>query len=156
MPKSAGRHIILDARVKDSSVFTRSSLTALFAHIVKSLNMTALGEPIIYEVDVDPAVLAKVEETGVFADEGGITATQVISTSHLALHAWPLQNFFSLDIFSCKEFDWELTLDIIRTTLGVVDEETMVLDRFKPDPGYKNIDWISAGQFDPCLGVGGG
>ena len=65
-------------------------------------------------------------------DEGGITGIQVISTSHLSLHAWPLQRFFSLDAFSCKDFDSDLALGIIRSSLGVVSDSTHVVARTRP------------------------
>ena len=77
--------------------------------------------------------LERVKATGKFEDEGGITSIQVISTSHLSLHAWPLQSFFSLDSFSCKDFDAEVALDIIREEMGVIAESTHVIPRFKPD-----------------------
>jgi S-adenosylmethionine/arginine decarboxylase-like enzyme len=133
MNKSAGLHIIMDAYVKDSSVFTEAGLTTLFAKIVAALEMKPLDKAVFYEVDVDPAVLERVKLTGNFEDEGGITGVQVISTSHLALHAWPLQNFFSLDAFSCKAFDAGLAINIIRETLGVLADETRVVARTKPE-----------------------
>jgi S-adenosylmethionine/arginine decarboxylase-like enzyme len=52
----------------------------------------------------------------------------------LSLHAWPLQNFFSLDAFSCKDFNADLALSIIRETLAVTSEDTAILKRRKPDP----------------------
>jgi S-adenosylmethionine decarboxylase len=91
----------------------------------------------VYEVPCDPEVLERVKKTGKFEDEGGITSIQVISTSHLSLHAWPLQNFFSLDAFSCKDFDAELALSIIRETLAVTEEETVILKRHKPVRGSR-------------------
>jgi S-adenosylmethionine decarboxylase len=131
---SAGLHVTMDAYVADPSVFTRAKLEELFAKLVRALEMKPLDKAMVYEVPCDPKVLERVKKTGKFEDEGGITSIQVISTSHLSLHAWPLQNFFSLDSFSCKDFNSDLALSIIRETLGVVSEETYVLQRRKPDP----------------------
>ena len=129
---SAGLHIVMDAYVRDSSVFTRENIETLFVKLTAALDMKALDKPMTYEVPVDPAVLARVKATGKFEDEGGITSFQVISTSHMSLHAWPLQSFLSLDAFSCKDFNADLALSIIRESLGVTHENTTVIQRRKP------------------------
>jgi S-adenosylmethionine/arginine decarboxylase-like enzyme len=132
MNDSAGLHIVMDARVRDARVFSRERLTALFTQVVEALGMKPLDKVQVYEVPVDPAILERVKRTGTFEDEGGISTIQVISTSHLSLHAWPLQKYFALDAFSCKDFDHELALSIIRETLGVHAENTLVIKRRKP------------------------
>jgi S-adenosylmethionine/arginine decarboxylase-like enzyme len=128
----AGLHILMDAYVTDSTVFARAKLESLFAKLITALDMKALDKSVFYEVDVDPEVLERVKRTGKFEDSGGITGIQVISTSHLSLHAWPLENFFSLDCFSCKNFDSRLALSIIHETLGVSSASTQVIPRWKP------------------------
>ncbi len=132
--ESAGLHIHLDAFVADVSVFTREKLEELFTKLVVALDMTALAPPVVYEVDVNPAVQARVKNTGVFEDSGGITSFQVISKSHLSLHAWPLDKFFSLDAFSCCDFDAPMAIAIIKETLGVTKARTRTIARWKPDP----------------------
>ena len=128
----AGLHILVDAKVQDSEVFKRETLEQLFTKLISVLDMKALGEPVFYEVPVDPEILARVQQTGKFEDEGGITGFQVISTSHMSLHAWPLQNFFHLDVFSCKTFDSRLAFSVILESLGVTESSTFVVTRKKP------------------------
>lgn len=144
--ESAGLHIVMDARVADPSVFVPERLTGLFHKLVEALEMEALDEVQVYEVPVDPAVLERVRRTGKFEDEGGISAIQVISTSHMSLHAWPLQKFFSLDAFSCKDFNAELALSIIRETMGVSAENTLVVRRKKPldDSTVRSVRYVDA------------
>lgn len=132
MNDSAGLHVIMDAYVADSTVFTRERLETLFAKIVQALDMKALDKAQVYEVPVDPAILERVKRTGKFEDEGGITSIQVISTSHLSLHAWPLQNKFSLDAFSCKNFDAGLAINIVREMMGVTTDHVHVVQRTFP------------------------
>ena len=137
----------MDARVKDSSIFTCVLLMDLFGKVVKALDMKPLDKVQVYEVPVDPVILERCRRTGVFEDEGGISTIQVISTSHLSLHAWPLQNFFSLDAFSCKDFNAELALSIIRESLGVTSESTLVIRRKKPSEQattFKNVLYVDA------------
>lgn len=130
--ESAGLHILLDARVVDASVFTRETLEQLFAKLITALEMKPLDKAVFYEVPVNPEVLERVKQTGHFEDEGGVTTIQVISTSHISLHAWPLQSFVSCDVFSCKTFNSDLALGIIRKTLGVIAESVHVIHRTKP------------------------
>lgn len=130
---SAGVHLIMDARVENPDVFNKDGLIALFNKVVDALGMKALDEVKVYEVPVDPAVLERVKRTGTFEDEGGISTIQVISTSHLTLHAWPLQSYFALDAFSCKDYDVDLALSTIRSHLVVTSENTLVVKRRKPD-----------------------
>ncbi len=132
MSNSAGLHLIMDAYVSDPAVFTRENLETLFAKLITALEMKPLDKAMIYEVPVDEAVLERVRRTGNFEDEGGISALQVISTSHISVHSWPLQSFMSLDAFSCKEFNEDLAISIIKESLGVVNDHTIVLRRKKP------------------------
>lgn len=130
---SAGTHLIMDAYVRDPAVFSKDRLEYLFTQLIQALEMKPLAKAAFYEVPVDPAVLERVQRTGQFEDEGGITGFQVISTSHMALHAWPLQGFFSLDAFSCRPFDANLAASVVRETLGVKSDNTTILQRTKPE-----------------------
>jgi S-adenosylmethionine decarboxylase len=129
---SAGVHLIVDGYVNDPGTFTRATIEEMFSKVISALEMKALDKPQVYEVPVDPTVLERVKRTGKFEDEGGITAVVVISTSHLSIHCWPLQRFFSLDAFSCKDFDSDLAYSIVRETLGVSRANVTVLQRHRP------------------------
>jgi S-adenosylmethionine/arginine decarboxylase-like enzyme len=132
MSENAGIHLIVDGYVSDPAVFTRETVENMFAAVISALEMKALGPAHIYEVPVDLAVLQRVKETGTFEDSGGITGVVVISTSHLSIHCWPAESFFSLDAFSCKDFPHERALSIIRKMLGVQSANVTVLSRRKP------------------------
>jgi len=132
MNDSAGLHILMDARVSDPSVFTKDRLSQLFSRLTTALNMQPLGDLQVYEVPVDAQTLERVKATGIFEDEGGISTLLAITTSHMTLHAWPLQKYFALDTFSCKDFDAEEALSIIRDSIGVCSENTLIVHRRKP------------------------
>lgn len=132
MNASAGRHVVVDGFVRDAKVFDSEILSALFHDVVKALDMTILKGPDFVEVPVDPEVLERVKITGKFEDEGGITGTCIISTSHIAIHCWPLQQFFSMDVFSCKDFEHGRALAIIRDVLGVTEANVHILNRVRP------------------------
>lgn len=132
MALSAGLHLLMDGYVRDPAVFTREKLEVMFARLLAALEMKPLDKAMHYEVLVDPAILERVKRTGKFEDEGGLSSIQVLSTSHLSLHSWPLQQFFSADCFSCKEFNAPLAKSILIETLGVERFTLTLVQRRKP------------------------
>jgi len=52
-------------------------------------------------------------------DEGGWSIIAPITTSHMAIHTWPLRGAFMLDIFSCRPFSMTRAEHIVRERLGV-------------------------------------
>jgi len=131
--ESAGVHVTVDAFVEDpNAVFTVSHFQELFQKLVSALDMKIIAGPNFYEVPIDPVILKKSQETGVFSDEGGLTAVCVISKSHISIHCWPLQAFFSMDVFSCGEYEPEKALSIIKSHMGITLEDVHVLKRHKP------------------------
>lgn len=129
---SAGLHLLMDGYVRDPGVFTRERLEELFARLLAALEMHPLDRAMHYEVPVDPDILERVKLTGKFEDEGGLSSIQVLSTSHLSLHSWPLQGFFSADCFSCKEFNASLAKSILVESLGVTSFTLTTVQRRKP------------------------
>jgi len=129
MKQSAGIHIILDGFVKDPSVFNGPSLEHAFKKLAEALEMKIIMGPDFLEVELDPSKL----QSDVFQDEGGITGMCVISTSHMSIHCWPIRKCFSMDVFSCKDFDSDKAKQIIWDLLGVESGDYMVVNRTFPD-----------------------
>lgn len=97
-----GLHLIVDGLVESPKfVFTKKNLRDLLLQLVKDLDMQLILGPLFHTVKIDESKL-----TGdVFQDEGGISGFCMIGTSHISIHVWPLRQHFSMDIFSCKQFD---------------------------------------------------
>lgn len=131
MSKSAGAglHVILDGYVSDSVVFNSDSLKNIFEKLAESLEMKIIMGPDFLEVELDPTKL----QSDVFQDEGGITGMCVISTSHMSIHCWPIRKCFSIDVFSCKDFDSAKAVKIIKDLLGVETYNLNVVERFFPN-----------------------
>lgn len=115
----AGRHITFDASVRDSRVFTHGNLSVLFDGLCERLGMIIIFGPVFKDVDIDLVKLMEVQAGGDFQDDGGTTGIVVISTSHISIHTWALRKFFQMDVFSCKDFDTETTLQYIYEMLDV-------------------------------------
>lgn len=76
--------------------------------LIDFIGMRPLGEPTVHDVAIDIAKLGKEpfeDEGGVTVQAVGIAAYHTLSTSHVALHTWPVRREFHLDIYSCREFD---------------------------------------------------
>lgn len=128
MKHGAGLHIILDGYVKDPSVFNGPALKNAFEKLAEELEMKIIMGPNFLEVELDPTKL----QSDVFQDEGGITGMCVISTSHMSIHCWPIRKCFSMDVFSCKDFDGDKAKEIIWELLGVEEGNVVAVNRYFP------------------------
>lgn len=126
--KSAGLHLILDGHVANPMDFSKIALEELFLQLAAALDMQIILGPNFIEVELDPNKLSG----DVFQDEGGITGMCVISTSHISIHCWPLRKCFSMDVFSCKDFDSDSALKIIRKLMSVTEMQVTRIDRRFP------------------------
>jgi S-adenosylmethionine decarboxylase len=101
-----GRHIKVLGMGSPDALRSVAGVERFLTDLVEALGMRCLGEPHTYEVDEE------IEKLGVepFEDEGGVTGVCVLSTSHCAIHTWPLRSFFVMDVYSCRDFD----VDVVR------------------------------------------
>lgn len=67
------------------------------------------------EVDVDPNKLGGDR----FQDDGGISVQGLITTSHIALHAWPQRHFFMFDLVSCTPFAHRELMGVLHDLLQI-------------------------------------
>lgn len=123
----SGRHLIIDAYVQDGNVLNNpDTLCSLLDELVDELGMEYLQRPAAYRVPTDPKRLSGPE------DDGGWSVICQITTSHIALHGWPLRNAVMMDVFSCHDFDVERARALIWKRLGVTD--AIVRDIKRDDP----------------------
>lgn len=67
-------------------------------------------------------------------DHGGCSGFILIAESHIAIHTFVAQNFASIDIFSCKEFDVENAEDYLVKEFEARKVEKNLFDRGKEFP----------------------
>lgn len=126
-PIHSGWHLMMDATVNDAKAISSvEGLKQLLVDLVDCLKMEILDGPRMTEVELDQARL----DTD--SDEGGITGYCLITTSHISIHTWPLRKRFCLDLFSCKEFDGEAAVKLIRERLHVDQAQVHQLNRTWP------------------------
>lgn len=108
-----GRHIKIIGLGNADLLRDVERIKTLLVSMVDLLGMRCLGQPHMYEVEEEISKLG-VEP---FEDEGGVTGVVVLSTSHCAIHTWPLRSYFVMDVFSCRDFDSALVEPMLKNFL---------------------------------------
>jgi S-adenosylmethionine decarboxylase len=104
-----GRHIKVLGIGAPDKLRSIEGVEQFLVDMIHALDMRCLGEPHTYEVEEE------IEKLGVepFEDEGGVTGVCVLSTSHCAIHTWPLRSFFVMDVYSCRDFDEKVVRELV-------------------------------------------
>jgi S-adenosylmethionine decarboxylase len=71
-------------------------------------------------------------------DPGGITGYIVIAESHISLHTFTLRGFVSLDVYSCKKFDYSKAIKYLERNFEPKSKEIHKINRGRKYP-TKNI-----------------
>ncbi|MEK7498713.1 MAG: adenosylmethionine decarboxylase [Patescibacteria group bacterium] len=109
-----GKHYILECTVEQNDMLTNlEGVKTFFASIVKTLHMTPVSECVSY----------------VFPGSNGITAFQVIAESHISIHTWPEYNYFSFDVFSCKDFDDSALDALVHQNFPIAKKVSQIIHR---------------------------
>ena len=71
---------------------------------------------------------------GSVKEDWGISGVVLIAESHIALHTFPEKEFFTFDIFSCKEFNVRVAVDILLEILVPVHFDETLITRGREFP----------------------
>jgi deoxyhypusine synthase len=83
----------------------------------RAIGMTKIGGPYMFEYQApDP-------------EYSGVSGLVVIAESHIAIHTFPELDYFTMDIFSCRNFDHELAIQYIKDALDVQEMDRILLQR---------------------------
>ena len=119
-----GPHLLLEAygspKEKLSDIGKISEFLDIFP---EKLQMTKIMPPYVFKYD-----------GGAVKEDWGISGVVLIAESHIALHTFPEKEFFTLDIFSCKDFDVRQAVDFISDILDPVHFDETVLSRGREFP----------------------
>lgn len=119
-----GPHLLLEAygspKEKLADIGMISDLLDVFPD---RLQMTKIMPPYVFKYD-----------GGQSKEDWGVSGVVLIAESHIALHTFPEKEFFTLDIFSCKEFDVRNAVDFVLDKLEPVHFDEAVLSRGREFP----------------------
>ena len=64
-------------------------------------------------------------------DPGGISGFVMIAESHVSIHTFPDQGYFTMDLYSCKDFDKEFVVEYVKNLFGAKRIEQEFVHRGK-------------------------
>jgi S-adenosylmethionine decarboxylase len=113
-----GPHLIIDGtRCDTHKLGDRMLIEQILADYPAAIGMTKIGGPYMFEYQApDPAY-------------SGVSGIVVIAESHIAIHTFPALDYFTMDIFSCKNFDHERAIRYIKDALDVNEMDRMLVQR---------------------------
>jgi S-adenosylmethionine decarboxylase len=113
-----GPHLIIDgSRCDTKKLADRNLIEQVLNSYPDAIGMTKIGGPYMFEYQApDPAY-------------SGVSGLVVIAESHIALHTFPELDYFTMDIFSCKNFDHEKAIAYIRDAFDVKEMDRMLVQR---------------------------
>jgi len=82
------------------------------------IGMTKIMPPYVFKYD-----------GGDKPEDWGVSGFVIIAESHISIHTFPVKGYFSIDIFSCKDFDIPVALEIIKSFFGTEDLEVQTTSR---------------------------
>jgi S-adenosylmethionine decarboxylase proenzyme len=113
-----GPHLIVDGtRCDTQKLGDRILIEQILTDYPAAIGMTKIGGPYMFEYQApDPAY-------------SGVSGIVVIAESHIAIHTFPALDYFTMDIFSCKNFDHEKAIEYIKEALDVREMDRMLVQR---------------------------
>jgi hypothetical protein len=123
---SAGLSLNIDATSSATWMHDKGAVQKSLTFLISDVGMKPLGTMLCEEVDLDP------EKLHCEDDEGGVSYIQMLTTSHVSIHCWPLRSRFSFDLFSCKNFDPTKVITSVHKSFEVVDMCYHVIERSWP------------------------
>lgn len=115
-----GKHLIIDAYgCSQKATFDVEIIKKMLLDVTKMIELKPLSDTLIYEVD----------ESMIEKSETGVTGGIIFMESHFTFHSFPYKNYFSADIYSCKDFNHEKVVAYIRNLFEVNTNDITVLIR---------------------------
>lgn len=118
MKNSWGYHLLLDCKEGDLSLITEKYVIEDFVHeLIREIDMVPYGNIVIDRFATHDS------------EKAGISFCQMIETSHIAGHFCENTGDFYLDVFSCKEFDSEIVVNLVNKNFFPKNIEARFLSR---------------------------
>jgi S-adenosylmethionine decarboxylase len=120
MEKKA-KTLLLDLIGCDKTTLENPTLLySLFDKIITAINMTPLTAPSVLKCDYPKCPKP---------EDWGYTGQIVIVESHICFHTWPEYRKISIDISSCKGFEHEKVIEIVKDLFMPEDLHEYVIMR---------------------------
>lgn len=148
--KSAGRHLIIDGILSNRSKDIVSSVEMMSKYleeVTKITGMTLVVPPIAMKFPFageTQRLIENLEKEGTTSplieefkshiknrdtNQGGVSAITIWLESHASLHSWPEDNYISIDLYSCKIFEYDEIISYTKDFMKLKDANILVVDR---------------------------
>ncbi len=67
-------------------------------------------------------------------EDRGFSGIVIIAESHISIHTYPEKGFLTFDLYSCKKFDTEKTMNYVIKAFGIQKPETRIFNRGREFP----------------------
>lgn len=120
MEETFGPHITLDLKGCPKEILSNYQLHFDFLKSIPELiHMTAITQPYVFPYE------------GLIPEDRGITGIVIIAESHISVHSFQEKGWCFIDIFSCKAFDYEKAIGLIKEIFQPEDCEINIISRGK-------------------------
>ena len=117
-----GKHLLIEVITKNPKELTNKKLIKMvFEEISQAINVIAVLPPVIYQFPKKSGLPKNIS--------GGLTAFCIIAESHLAIHTWPESNYFAFDLFSCKNFDEKIVIQVLKKNFIIQKLASQIIER---------------------------
>ena len=114
-----GPHLMVDGYNGNfETLASVEAITNFLDTLPAEIGMTKIMPPYVFKYD-----------GGDKPEEWGVSGFVILAESHISIHTFPEKGYFSIDIFSCKEFDIPAALEIIKSFFGTEDLEVQTTSR---------------------------
>lgn len=119
--KTWGIHLILDCGDCNRKAITnRTTIEEFSKELVKAIDMVAYGQPkVVHFADHDE-------------EKAGYTLVQLIETSNITAHFCDKSGDGYIDVFSCKDFDPQIVINVVRNYFGPGSIRARIFERQAP------------------------
>lgn len=118
-----GPHLMVDAYgCKCSKLEDLGLVASILEELPAAIDMTKIMPPYVFRY------------SGEVPDDWGVSGVVLIAESHISLHTFPQKGFLSLDIFSCRDFDFSYATDYIVREFEASHFERQLLCRGREFP----------------------
>ena len=113
-----GPHLMVDAYGCDKAKLEDLGLVAsILDELPPAIDMTKIMPPYVFKYHAP------------VPQDWGLSGFVLIAESHISIHTYPEKNYLSIDIFSCKSFDYQQAVAYATELFGIARHEINLLDR---------------------------
>lgn len=81
--------------------------------------------------------------SGLIPEDCGVSGIVMIAESHISIHTFQEKSFITADVYSCKPFDTQKTIDFFKKTFQIKEVEINIIRRGLKFPKTESLPSVS-------------